>query len=350
LTISNATFTGNAAGDDGGVLANMGVGANSTFTSVTMATNSSADDGGAIFNDNFATVTLVESTLSGNSAAARGGAIINQRDAILVIERSTISGNQALGSEGGAIFNPTRGDITLVGSTISGNTAATRGGGIRINSGTLQVISSTIVNNTADTGGGIQQSGSSTTATVQNSVIAGNAGLTRNPDTQGTFVSLGHNFVGNQGSANGFTSQGDQAGSNGSPLNPLLGPLQDNGGATLTHAPLAGSPLLDQGIAAGLATDQRGLARTSDDGGISNAAGGDGSDIGAVELSVVAPPPLAMGASSPAPPAELDQSAIAAALAEWNDENDTLDETIDAIVDTQETEQDETVFDAIFGS
>jgi hypothetical protein len=58
---------------------------------------------------------------------------------------------------------------------------------------------------------------------------------------------------------------------------PLLGPLQDNGGPTFTHALLEGSPAIDAGNnAAGLDFDQRGdgYPRVS----------GTGADIGAFEV------------------------------------------------------------------
>ena len=43
---------------------------------------------------------------------------------------------------------------------------------------------------------------------------------------------------------------------------PLLGPLADNGGDTLTHALLDDSPAIDQGVCvAGIDTDQRGVSR-----------------------------------------------------------------------------------------
>jgi len=70
----------------------------------------------------------------------------------------------------------------------------------------------------------------------------------------------------------------------GSPLtaDPLLGPLQSNGGPTQTMAPASASPAIDQGAAFGLVTDQRGLPRPVDLSSATNAA--DGSDIGAVEV------------------------------------------------------------------
>ena len=72
----------------------------------------------------------------------------------------------------------------------------------------------------------------------------------------------------------------------------MLGPLQNNGGPTLTRALLSGSPAIDKGHSSGSATDQRGRPRPIDNPAIPNAADGDGGDIGAVEVSP--PVPLAV--------------------------------------------------------
>ena len=64
----------------------------------------------------------------------------------------------------------------------------------------------------------------------------------------------------------------------------MLGPLQNNGGPTFTHALLSGSPAIEGGNSSGSNTDQRGLARPVDSPAIDNATGGDGSDIGAYEV------------------------------------------------------------------
>jgi hypothetical protein len=85
-------------------------------------------------------------------------------------------------------------------------------------------------------------------------------------------------------------SEGRDGGSiTGTPLtaDPLLGPLQDNGGPTRTMAPASGSPALDAGREAGLVVDQRGFPRPSDLPGVANFAGG--TDIGAVEIQAPAP-------------------------------------------------------------
>ena len=62
-----------------------------------------------------------------------------------------------------------------------------------------------------------------------------------------------------------------------------MGPLQANGGPTPSLAPRPGSPALDQGSSSGLSTDQRGAPRPFDFASITNASGGDGSDVGAFE-------------------------------------------------------------------
>ena len=69
---------------------------------------------------------------------------------------------------------------------------------------------------------------------------------------------------------------------------PLLGPLEDNGGPTETHALLLGSPAIDQGNSGGVYIDQRRFHRPFDVPGIPNAVGGDGSDIGAFEFGAFA--------------------------------------------------------------
>jgi hypothetical protein len=90
--------------------------------------------------------------------------------------------------------------------------------------------------------------------------------------------------------ATGFTSATHRKGTIGSPLDPKLGVLQNNGGRTQTMALLTGSPAIDQGtslsLTGTLTTDQRsgGFPRKVDDAAIANAAGGDGTDMGAFEL------------------------------------------------------------------
>jgi hypothetical protein len=76
----------------------------------------------------------------------------------------------------------------------------------------------------------------------------------------------------------GFHAVGDKVNTD-----PQLGPLQANGGLTPTMLPAPTSPAVDQG-GGGTTIDQRGVVRPIDFPSIANAPGGDGSDIGAVEL------------------------------------------------------------------
>ena len=158
-------------------------------------------------------LTIVTSTFSGNGGpGAYGGAVRN--DGVLSVEQSTFAGNRA--DLGGAIYNV--GTLIVDHGTVSGNMAVGDGGGI-------------------DSG---------RTLIVRNTILAGNTVETGlSSDLYGVFTSLGHNLIGNSRGGGGFVS------SDLLNVNPLLGPLQDNGGPTQTMALLPGSPA----IAAGDPTD-----------------------------------------------------------------------------------------------
>lgn len=140
------------------------------------------------------------------------------------------------------------------------------------------------------TGGGVWTG--ITNATVRNTLIATNlvnigangAGLVEG-DVLGSFASQGFNLLGTGDGSTGFTNgvNADQVGTDASPIDPLLGPLQMNGGPTATHALLPGSPAIDQGNSFGIHFDQRHDKRPFVFSTIP-APGGDGSDIGAFEL------------------------------------------------------------------
>ncbi len=179
------------------------------------------------------------------------------------------------------------------------------GGGI-FNSGTVNVSNCTLSKNesigpaaaTTD-GGGISNLGR---ANVKSTIIAKNeinpGGSA--PDASGTFASQGFNLLGERDGSIGFTAITDQTGTIATPLDPKLhtNGLQNHGGPTETIALLIGSPALDKGTSRTLAgltliNDQRGagFARTFDDLAISNATGGDGTDMGAFEVQTAAPTP-----------------------------------------------------------
>jgi hypothetical protein len=100
------------------------------------------------------------------------------------------------------------------------------------------------------------------------------------------------NTISTDPKADGFGFTPTLLGNNILSGNPVLGPLADNGGVTMTRAPLAGSPAIDQAIGLSGTTaapvtlvDQRGYPRPIDDPSVANAAGGNASDIGAVEVT-----------------------------------------------------------------
>jgi predicted outer membrane repeat protein len=194
-----------------------------------------------------------------NEAEGFGGAIRSYTG--LQLSYCTISGNGA-GIGGGIFKDDPRGALEspnlCQGCTISGNFAMGFGGGLSSEHDKFQVVST---------------------------VIAGNSGSADTSDIEGIVLSRGYNFIGNKSDSRGWGALGDQIGTPESPLDPLLGPLQYNGGPSWTMAPLPQSPLIDQGkilTSAGFG-DQRGQTRTYDDPAIPNAIDGDGTDIGAYE-------------------------------------------------------------------
>jgi hypothetical protein len=264
LTIANGKFGSTAGGGGGGIL-NAGT---LTLTDSTLSGNSALGTlgslGGGIYNTG--TLTIAACTLSGNSASnaftSSGGAIDNYQGTV-TITASTLSGNTASGGRptfGGAIAND-QGTLTITASTLSGNSATSAGGGNGggiYNTGTLTVTSSTLSGNSARTGGGIDNVGG--TVSSRNTLLAGNTAST-SPDIAGPLTSQGHNLIGDGSGGSGFSAT-DLVGTSANPIDPRLGPLQDNGGPTQTRAPLAGSPALDAGDSALLGTaDQRGVAR-----------------------------------------------------------------------------------------
>ena len=242
-------------------------------------------DGGAVYNTG--SLQISDCTISDNHAAVGAGAISNE--SILYVNGSTISSNS--GVFGGGLYNGNSpADATVTNTTISGNAATgpggDEGGGIYNGAnGLLTIDSSTIAGNSAFSGGGVYNPNSSSVR-VKNTIIAGNTVGNSGPDVYGTLVSFGHNLIGNTSDVTIGTGVGGTLTGNQYNVDPVLGPLQDNGGQTFTHALLSGSPAIEMGNSGGLHVDQRGQARPVDSPVIANAAGGDGSDIGAYEVQV----------------------------------------------------------------
>ena len=275
-----------------------------SITDCTIAGNTAPNGGGFDLPLGGGTVNLLRCTFSGNTASFAGGGILDAGGNTVNLTNSTISGNSVTYS--GAAFSSggidTAGSLRATNSTFSGNLTpnctGACGGAIFANYGTSTLTNCTLTNH--------PQQGTSNasiymingTVNVKNTIIAANAGnmsadVRRSPSaTTGMgFVSQGYNLIGDVGLVTAFNQMGDQTGTNAAPLNPMLGGLTNNGGTTLTHLPLAGSPVIDKGAAAtdpitntAITTDQTGFPRPIDELAIPNAPGGNASEIGAVEF------------------------------------------------------------------
>lgn len=255
---------------------------NANLSGMTISGAVAGASGGGISTSSVRSVTTITGcNITGNFANSTGGGIRNGSP--MTITDSTISNNES--ASGGGIY--TTDDLTLINSTVSGNKAGT-GGGILHFGGTSVFTAVTLTDNEA-TGATAASaiSRSSGSVTIRNSIISGNRNNATKPELSGVsgsmfnrYVSQGYNLIGNPGTVIDFTQTGDQTGI----LTPMLGPLSLNGGTTLTHAVLAGSPALDKGSGFGLSTDQRGSTRPVDDPNTPPATGGDNSDIGSFEL------------------------------------------------------------------
>jgi hypothetical protein len=243
---------------------------------------------------------LVGCTVSGNSAGAgacggngigtagggggwggSGGGIYV--GALLVATNSTLSGNSCGGggSGGGGVYAGSGGNggsggaiycangatnIAVNCCTIVGNPV-----GIAGTSGSGPPLGPPPANGSGD---GICLSSPAVLGGFLNNIVA--LGVWRTQDVAGVFNSLGHNLIGATNGSSGFTATGDLVGSAALLLDPLVGPLTNNGGLTLTMALLPGSPAIDAGSPVGVPpTDQRGVTRPY----------GPAVDIGAYEYS-----------------------------------------------------------------
>jgi predicted outer membrane repeat protein len=219
-----------------------------TLQDLTIRYGHAADHGGGI--GNYGTLTLINSTVQANTATYYGGGLYTTGTLILI--NSTVRSNRA-GSGGGGLYNT--GLLTLTNSTVRSNRAGS-GGGLS-NWGTLSLTNSTISSNRAGSGGGLLNWGRLTLTT---SLMANTQGGENCRSDYGSIRSYGYNLD-SDGSCR-LTAPTDQPG-----VDPLLGPLQDNGGPTFTHALLPGSPAIDaiplgiNGCGTTLTSDQRGQAR-----------------------------------------------------------------------------------------
>jgi len=305
VTGTNTAFCGSIGG---GILTFGGVIlTDSTVTGVNMSVSAPKDayaEGGGIAARN--AIILYNSTVSNNivsgtpgagpvgaytyRSAIRGGGLYIGRTPEgtpipALISGSTLSGNAALVvgdpgdytfNGGGAVLAHGQRTVAVVNSTISGNSTALNGGGLYAHDfGSFSLANSTVTDNTAQNGGGIVDAGTrlSYDVVTDSSIIAGNHTL----GAAGNDIETLHSITGANNliaSANVPLPEGTLTG------DPMLAPLANNGGLTMTHALLAGSPAIDTGSnERALETDQRGD-------GFARVVGAT-SDIGAFEVQGV---------------------------------------------------------------
>ncbi len=348
MTISDCIISGNTASSEGGAIAN---GGQMTITHSTISSNSAQRGGGlqtlasasvmnldnVVLSDNQArsggaiyalqSVAIDDSQLLNNTATGSGGAVLLRTGGSLQISNSYVSSNNAA-SSGGAIYSYF-GSISIVESSFSGNTARF-GGAVRAELADLTAVQSTFNGNIAEQGAALlgaayysltlaettvsrnTATGATASAAVLsygpmiitnstlvanlptaiakndlldlqpwrmiNSVLSGSSGVDC-VDPSGTLEQNENNLIGDGSCAAGAANllTGD----------PMLGPLADNGGPTLTHAVLSGSPLVDAGNNAACGdVDQTGMPRPIDGNSDSNPA----CDIGSVEFVDQFPP------------------------------------------------------------
>jgi hypothetical protein len=301
MTLSRCTFTGNrvpngnadSIENDGAInldhcsITNNGGGDGSIYNTGSLTMDNSivvahyyfTSSSGGIVNDG-GIVVLRNCSIS-NNVSVEGGGIWNAGS--LAVTNCVINSNRSVYSDpptpGGGLYN--FGYAILQNTTVSGNSAMGQGGGIW-NDGSLRLLNCTIASNTASmgyqqpgSGGGVWNSTSDRTLfQSRNSIIAGNKSVTTNQtlvadDIHGNLDSFGHNIILSGNGWTGFDNT-DLIG-----VDPLLGPLQDNGGPTLTHALKQGSPAINAVDPTGAPVDdQRGVPRPQ----------GPGIDIGAFEF------------------------------------------------------------------
>ena len=286
LTVHDCNFTNNFAAFGGGIM-NQGT---LDISNSTVAGNDVSTVGAGAGVYSFSGVmrmvdsSVYDNGMLGDPASTDGGGIAAAGvGTIVTIDRTTINHNRA-GLGGGIHLQSAT--LNLVNTTVSGNLSYKSGGGLAVDSGAAWLYNVTIANNIANSdavgttefGGGVYKNTGS--LTFRNSILSGNLHLNQAAPPSfeecfGGITSAGNNIV---TFVNGAicTISGSYAAVDAS-----LGPLQDNGGPTLTHALLDNSLAIDKGnpdgctdeVADKLTTDQRGVQRPF----------GTACDIGAVE-------------------------------------------------------------------
>ncbi len=306
LSANNCTINGNSGGDgrSGADAACVGLGC------FYAQDGSPGAGGGGIYNDGNGALSLINCTLADNFGG-RGG---NGGNGAAASDPSFSEGRSGgTGGAGGGIFN--WGALTVLACTVSGNGGGPGGTGGTNSDGTRSAGR----HGTGGDGGGVFNASNEDSARLHNTIVAansvgaggiggsaGSAGV--GPDLAGPFISEGYNLIGQLDAHAGLSDGGsaDRVGTTATPLDPMLGPLQHNGGPTFTMGLLDASPARDAGDDTlledpiDLVTDQCGRPRKV----------GTHIDIGAFELHPLGPSPITVNNSEDNGPGSLRQAII----------------------------------------
>ena len=290
VSVSNCVFSGNTASTGGAIENDRGtfVVSSCVFDGNGALSPDSRDGHGGAITNSLGTMTIRRSSFQSNTAPFAGGAIFNtgyddpfntSGTANLSVFDSTFSNNSTTSSNsgvGGAIDNNGgfRGgvaNLNLVQCTLSANTA--NSGGAIINTSFFDgdakatVLDCTLSGNSATSQGGgiynVYELGNTNVAalTIGNTILRKGAMGVNIVNENGTVTSRGSNLSDDAASGDSATGPGGLLNAAGDIRNtdPLLGALADNGGPTLTHALLAGSPAANKGNNAILPLDSSDL-------------------------------------------------------------------------------------------
>ncbi|MFK7955160.1 MAG: beta strand repeat-containing protein [Lysobacterales bacterium] len=298
LQMNNVVFSLNSAARAGGALENVGT---ASLTGIVATSNSAGINGGMLHISGGGSTTFSDSTINSNSAANEGGGLWVSGDGMLNLSTTGVDGNEAL--FGGGVFvdagGSAAGNLTIATSALTNNVGTTNGGGISLEAGTASLVNATVSGNSGGDGGGLFNDAAAATlsfvtmfgntatgqggtinnatsgaVTADNTIIAGGVASAGN-DIQGTLTSADFLIIQDTAGA----TVGGATDNSSLDTDPLLGALANNGGPTLSHLPLAGSPAIDGADNSNCpGMDQRNFARN------------DGAcDIGSVEAGSVDP-------------------------------------------------------------
>ncbi len=292
-TLTGVTFSSNSAGKSGGWIFDSA--SSPTLTQVTFSSNSAGDSGGGMYNDSPSNPVLTETIFDANTAVSNGGGIADEGSSPMLTD-VTFSGNKVTSDvgNGGGMYNHNGSNAGLKNVTFSGNTVLHGFGGGMANflSSDSFLSNVTFSSNTAFEGGGMANDSSG--PTLDNVTFSGNSADNQSGailDYDSHPLIYNSIFWGDNSEIANTSSTAtinDSLVAGGCPVtstcthvidaDPVLGPLQNNGGFTQTMALGAGSAAIDAGNNATCAsTDQRGVSRPQ----------GPACDMGAYEVKAL---------------------------------------------------------------